>query len=528
MRTLTLNRILGLLILISLLASCSLKKANYKDVIPASSKMLVALDFKSLSQKANFKDGNYKFVDLLTSELNNTSPELAKIVSEAEKDAAATGIDINEDIYVFMYEKSTKLLGGVMKLADAQKFEILINEVLKTTKAKLSIQEDGIKYIGEEKGSVILSWNNDFALVLGNTNTMDTLSLLEEVKSLYDQGSANSIKSNEFFGKILEKQADISYGVDFSLYTDLMKKISANAPMPIPINMNSIMKLLEGSSMVSYTNFETGEIRSEAEYVFGEKMKEMMEKYPVIRNFDTGVLPAFFPKKSLALMSFGVNFKNYYGFLKEIMSAGIFAIAEMGIESQMGIKMDDFLNSIKGDFLFSFTDLTNTANTMTVDLNFAFSLNDGKLNEKIKSLLAMVAKQGENYFTIQAGIMPIYLSMNDELIMATSNKATANAFAKGGLGDISLNKSDYISSMGKYSTFMFIDIESIVKLEAVKAMLANSIIALNPAAINMVNLFKSIELQTTDNPVSLNGIIKMNTDKNALQAIFESADELMQ
>jgi hypothetical protein len=527
MKTIKLNQILSLIILISLLASCSLKKADYKDVIPASSKMLVSLDFKSLSQKANFKEGNYKFVDLLTNELNNTSPELAKIVSEAEKDAAATGIDINEEVYVFMYENNAKFLGGVMKLADAQKFETLINEVLKTTETKLSIQEDGIKYIGEEKGSVILSWNNDFAVVLGNTNVKDTLSLLEEVKLLYNQGSANSIKSNEFFGKILEKQADISYGIDFDLYTDLLKAIPANAPMPIPINMNSIMKLLEGSSMVSYTNFETGEIRSEAEYVFGEKMKEMMEKYPVMRNFDTGVLPAFFPRKSLALMSFGVNFKNYYSFIKEVMGTRIFAIAEMGIESQMGIKMDDFLNSIKGDFLFSFADLTNTANKIAADLNFAFSLNDGKLNDKIKSLLSMVAQQGENYFTIQTGEIPIYLSMNDELIMATSNKTTADAFAKGGLGDLSLNKSDYVNSLGKYPTFMFIDIESIVKLEAVKTMLANSIISLNPAAMNMVNLFKSMELQATDNPMILKGVIKMNTEKNALQAIFESADELL-
>ncbi len=531
MKTTNLNRILIFIVLISFFTSCSVKKTDHTNAIPKDVKLIAAFDFESLSQKANFKEGNYKFVDLLVAQVGNSSPEIAKIIEAAEKDASSTGIDIEEKAYVFLYQKESRLLGSVIKLADAGKFETLLKEIIKTTGEELTIQEDeGIKYLqgpGNKKDAII-SWNKNFMIVIGNADQNPQFDFLAEAKLLFNQKSSESAKSTPLFKKLSEKEADIAYGFDFSLYTEIAKQQLGNQQMPIPINMNNIYGLLEGGSMTARVNFNKGEIRSDMDYMFGEKMKELMDKYPMGKTFDNTVLPLFVPNKALGLMSVGLNFKNYYGFLKEVMGPGMFAMGEMALENQMGIKMEDLLNSIKGDVLFTFADLSGKAQNMMADINMAFSLNDDKLNEKLNMLLSMAGQRGENYYTLEVGgQMPIYLAMNDKLILATTNKNTADAYAKGGLGELSLSKTDFNNVIGKYSGYMFMDIESILNLEIVKGFMSNPFIAGNPAAAEMISLFKSLEFHGQMDPPNATGILKLDTEKNSLQAIMEGIDKIV-
>lgn len=92
-----------LAMLIVLISACSSKKPEYTNVIPSDASQVIAVNLKSLADKAGTKDKEtkealQKLTDALKSDMNAATFQQLEAVL---KDPAKSGVDVNAPIYVF-------------------------------------------------------------------------------------------------------------------------------------------------------------------------------------------------------------------------------------------------------------------------------------------------------------------------------------------------------------------------------------------------------------------------------------------
>lgn len=92
-----------LAMLIVLISACSSKKSEYTNVIPSDASQVIAVNLKSLADKAGTKDKEtkealQKLTDALKSDMNAATFQQLEAVL---KDPAKSGVDVHAPIYIF-------------------------------------------------------------------------------------------------------------------------------------------------------------------------------------------------------------------------------------------------------------------------------------------------------------------------------------------------------------------------------------------------------------------------------------------
>jgi len=359
----TLTRLLPLIAIIFMLASCS-KTNKQGKMIPADASIVMHMNGKSLSGKLPWEEikGNVLFQKLYA---DSTLPAFVKNILD---DPENSGIDIKSDLILFVKKDSLgAIVGFEGSIKDAAKFKTFNMEV---TKGGSESEKDGISYIS--RSPLCVGWNKErFVYVFdaphfnfspgrypGNMGAMTGDKSSRDIGAacagIFDLEEKNSLGSNEKFTALMKKDGDIHFWMN----SEELNKGSGFSGMPA-LSMMNLDKLFEGAITTASANFENGKITVDYKAYTGKLLDDLLKKYSG-GSINEDMLKRI-PSKDVAAV-IALNFKPE-GIMELLKAMGMDGLANLGI-STLGFTLDDFIKANKGDILIAVTDFKSKTDSV--------------------------------------------------------------------------------------------------------------------------------------------------------------------
>ena len=200
-----------LAMLIVLISACSSKKSEYTNVIPSDASQVIAVNLKSLADKAGTKDKEtkealQKLTDALKSDMNAATFQQMEAVL---KDPAKSGVDVHAPIYIF----NAPSFPYTTMVAKVQNEDDLLKLLEVTEKEQISshvAEADGYSFVQINK-QALLAFTPTTLMVVNYTGTSQLEKVKEGIPALLKQTEENSINSNTAFKKMQKQNGDIMY-----------------------------------------------------------------------------------------------------------------------------------------------------------------------------------------------------------------------------------------------------------------------------------------------------------------------------
>jgi len=403
-----------LAMLIVLISACSSKKPEYTNVIPSDASQVIAVNLKSLADKAGTKDKEtkealQKLTDALKSDMNAATFQQLEAVL---KDPAKSGVDVNAPIYVFnapSFPYTTMVAkvqseDDLLKLLEVTEKEQIISHVA---------EADGYSFAQINKRA-LLAFTPTTLMVVNYTGTSQLEKVKEGIPALLKQTGENSINSNTAFKKMQKQDGDINMLISPS------SLLSAYAnPLNYGISHNIDLKDLK---MLGSLSFEKGKIELKVEsYTENTELKALFEKQikstcPIENTF-----LKYFPKSTLALFSIGINGEEFYNVLQENEQfRNDFSITKAA-------EVKDLFSAFHNDLTIGLINVTMNSNPSF--LAYASVKNDAPMKalyEK-KSELGLkrgedIVKLNENEYVYKSRAINIFFGIRDKQMYATNDE----------------------------------------------------------------------------------------------------------
>ena len=416
-----------LAMLIVLISACSSKKPEYTNVIPSDASQVIAVNLKSLADKAGTKDKEtkealQKLTDALKSDMNAATFQQLEAVL---KDPAKSGVDVNAPIYVFnapSFPYTTMVAkvqseDDLLKLLEVTEKEQIISHVA---------EADGYSFAQINKRA-LLAFTPTTLMVVNYTGTSQLEKVKEGIPALLKQTGENSINSN--YG--------ISHNID-----------------------------LKDLKMLGSLSFEKGKIELKVEsYTENTELKALFEKQikstcPIENTF-----LKYFPKSTLALFSIGINGEEFYNVLQENEQfRNDFSITKAA-------EVKDLFSAFHNDLTIGLINVTMNSNPSF--LAYASVKNDAPLKalyEK-KSELGLkrgedIVKLNENEYVYKSRAINIFFGIRDKQMYATNDELLYKNACK--TTDPSAKETDFASSLKGKRTAFVINAEAVLDLPVIK------------------------------------------------------------
>ncbi len=199
-----------LAMLIVLISACSSKKSEYTNVIPSDASQVIAVNLKSLADKAGTKDKEtkealQKLTDALKSDMNAATFQQMEAVL---KDPAKSGVDVHAPIYIF----NAPSFPYTTMVAKVQNEDDLLKLLEVTEKEQISshvAEADGYSFVQINK-QALLAFTPTTLMVVNYTGTSQLEKVKEGIPALLKQTGENSINSNTAFKKMQKQDGDIN------------------------------------------------------------------------------------------------------------------------------------------------------------------------------------------------------------------------------------------------------------------------------------------------------------------------------
>ena len=447
-----------LAMLIVLISACSSKKSEYTNVIPSDASQVIAVNLKSLADKAGTKDKEtkealQKLTDALKSDMNAATFQQLEAVL---KDPAKSGVDVNAPIYVFnapSFPYTTMVAkvqseDDLLKLLEVTEKEQIISHVA---------EADGYSFAQINKRA-LLAFTPTTLMVVNYTGTSQLEKVKEGIPALLKQTGENSINSNTAFKKMQKQDGDINMLISPS------SLLSAYAnPLNYGISHNIDLKDLK---MLGSLSFEKGKIELKVEsYTENTELKALFEKQikstcPIENTF-----LKYFPKSTLALFSIGINGEEFYNVLQENEQfRNDFSITKAA-------EVKDLFSAFHNDLTIGLINVTMNSNPSF--LAYASVKNDAPLKalyEK-KSELGLkrgedIVKLNENEYVYKSRAINIFFGIRDKQMYATNDELLYKNACK--TTDPSAKETDFASSLKGKRTAFVINAEAVLDLPVIK------------------------------------------------------------
>ena len=447
-----------LAVLIVFVSACSKKAAEYTHVIPSDATEVVAINLKSLAEKAGINDKENKealkkLTDAMKSGMNAaTFQQLEAVI----KDPSKSGVDVFAPIYIFSAPSFdyTTVVAKVSNEDDLKSFlEVTQKEILNSPVT----EGDGYSFV-KVNNQTLLAFNATALLTVSYKNAAQFDKIKEGVANLLKQTEENSINKSGAFKKMQKQSGDVNMFISPSSFLGIYaKQISFGLPKDVDLKELTILGSL---------SFEKGKIEMQIEsYTENPALNAMFEKQikstcPIENTF-----LKYFPKSTVALLSVGVNGEEFYNVLQENDEFR----NEFSITKAAEVK--DLFSAFQNDFTIGLVNIT-MSNTPSV-LAYASVKNNAPLQalyEK-KGELGLgrgedIVKLNENDYVYKSRNMNVFFGIRDKQMYATNDEILYKNICK--TVDPSAKDTDYASTMkGKRSAFV-INAEEVLQLPVVK------------------------------------------------------------
>lgn len=299
-----------LAVLIVLISSCSSKKAEYTDAIPADATQIVSIDLKSLAKKIEINDEENKkalakLTDVMKKDMNAATVQQLEAVM---KDPSKSGVDITEPIYIFRAPAFdyTAAVAKVSREDDLKNFlEATQKEILNSTITK----GDGYSF-AQVGNQTLLAFNASTLLAVNYEEHAQPDKIKEDIARLLKQTEKKSINKSGAFKMMQKRGGEINLLISPSSiggkYAEMI-----NPGMSKVTDWKDLM-------LLASLSFEKGKIEMQVEsYTQNRELKAEIEKQMKFTRPIKNTFLKFFPKTTIALCCIGVDGKEFYQTIQE-------------------------------------------------------------------------------------------------------------------------------------------------------------------------------------------------------------------
>ncbi len=508
--------------------SCTKSGSSQLEVIPADAMMVISVQGNQLIKKGGLDDlSQFDFFEKMTAEINDIEDvEVRNAVNGIIKKPKETGLDIEQ---IFAYVNSPALAENeqtepsgalIFKLNSAQKFEENIN---KFSEGDVTIEEgEGYKAIKLDR-ELAAVWNNDI-LVLQFSPSLEDIDYAEILST------EKNILSVPAFKEFDAKKGDISLWVAYdNLMEVYQKELGGMINFPKGYDMSGIFMNL-------FLNFENGEVNVAFQMTPKSKMKELNDKFPIVKEkFDNRLLDDF-PATSFLTMKLGLNFNEYVKLIKEMFVPDSGFVANDYKTHAMLQQMEEIqatldnptvkiiTDAIAGDVLIN---IHGFAQGMPIPLfGLDFTVKDEQAFQNLLALLpdeitSSLIKNDKYYMISAQGLFAIYIAYKDNRVFITDDSNAIEAFVGKGHDKTlkSVDDSKLKNSLLNDLALFYINLDLDTYPPAIKNLIRDKKI------LEMLSYFKDFTVGSTSISEGNITLRLKNEEQNSLKTIMELLDK---
>ena len=327
---------------ICLLSSCGVEK-DYWNALPEQSAAVVAIDLPKLAGRAglNANDddkGVRRLKEMVKSGLSGSGQLVDKIFA----DASASGIDLNQKLYLFS-DEGNAILGLLAKVSSSSNLADLMKVLSKEQLCAPVRETEGCKWT--VLGKWLVSYSDHALLILADNKWSDPSKLARQASMWLRQEDGQGFAAKSDFQELQSAQADLSAWTSLQL---LPRKVLTPFTMGLSAEID-----LKKVKAVTTVNFEDGKIVADIRPLITDKiMKGLAERKHNAMGTINGKYLDEFPLSTSLWATANLKGKQFYEFLREVP-----AIRKFFDHSDLPVTLDygRIFNAIEGDVFFAVT-----------------------------------------------------------------------------------------------------------------------------------------------------------------------------
>lgn len=516
-----------------ILVSCSETNKKEATAVPKDAAFVLVVDGKSLSEKSGIDDftqtNAYK---KLMEQMSSDEIEHLKQFDYILKDVNESGVGINDTYLVFMkMDMGDPIVGINLPVIDRAKLENLMNKAVDDSQKELVIEKNAdISVLNTPNEDVIICWNdNQLLMITSDSKSSDDLSQMG--MELLQQHKSKSIFSNSHFNDFYSEHKDLSFWLNYGHIMDNMAPAQQMMASQIPFDF-------KGMYISGFVSFEKGKVDIKYHTEMSEKMKEYLEKYPVINpDFDLAALEAI-PQKSFLNFESSLNFYEYYRLLLSMYKEKQINVDTYSkqIEKELGVSLEELLKSISGEIAVSIQDIkmvekvdpnkdyiegAEIPRQPEIKYTAVLRLKD----ELVWSIITDRAQQfglqqtADGYYSVPNANM--YFTYKDNNIVFTNDLELMQKVQENGKVEPNMVESDAAKSLKNFPSYMEINLDAADYPEEVLQYYHFPV-------EDFLKPYKRIVISASDMS-NVEAVIEMKDDsQNALRIILNNMDENME
>lgn len=479
--------------------SCSSPKGGesanyiYDDV-----KMLASVNVQALLDKSELTSRE----DLMTAFLNevggSTSVKQREFIEKILANPSESGVNVKEDIYVFMNDVEAEQGGFGFTVSDKEKLVETIKMSIDGQDLPAAVEKDGFSCIDlTNSADMVFVYNDKVAFVLPDIY-MDASFNLSDYLCL---DASKSVVNKEVFKTYKSKGADMAMFMSFDLLTENERSLKAMLPGTV-----------NPADLYLYYNLsgEKGRLVVKSGVVAGsEGWKKFIEENSTFVGKLNGKYLGYFEKDGLGFLALNIDGKKYLDILMQIPE-----IAREVERGSMGLDIEKLASSIKGEVMLGVNSFDGLP-----DLLLCAEVQDESLVETMNMFLGGQPTENGCYTARVQGMFPIYYGVVDGTFFVTMNQKMAAGPQK---ADKSLKDAEFAGDCKGTYGYIGVNVENIMNL-SVMGMVTRD---LDASVVDALNQIKYVEVKGSNRTEGEMVIYAKDNSKNFYKLVVDALPKL--
>lgn len=326
-----------------LLSGCGVKN-DYWNALPEQSAAVASINLPQLASRAGLNEGtDSKGVQRLKEMVKSGLSGSGQLVDKIFSDVSASGIDLNQKVYLFSDEGSATI-GLLAKVSSSSNLAELLKVLSKEQLCAPVRDTEGCKWT--VMGKWLVSYSDNALLLLADNKWADPSKLARQASMWLRQEDGQGFAAKSDFQELQSAQADVSVWTSLQM---LPRKVLTPFTMGLSAEID-----LKKVKAVTTINFEEGKVVADIRPLITDKiMKGLADrKLNAMGNIKGKYLDAFPLSTSFWTLA-NIKGQQFYDFLREVP-----AVRKFFDHSDLPVTIDygRIFNAIEGDVFFAITD----------------------------------------------------------------------------------------------------------------------------------------------------------------------------
>lgn len=495
-------RLLSLILAAIIVASCSRKVPDTVHNIPDHAFLVASMHPKQIYEK-----GEVGTMESMIAKIND--PVMQRIA----KDPAASGLDIGEYVFMFVYfMDDAPVFGTTAVMKDAAKFTEMIRQLASEENLEI-IDHKGYSMVTPAYEKAAMAWDEEQMIFLASPQLeMSAEEWQTELINLYDLAPEEAVTSIRDFNDFTGKMEDMNLWFTGDELQRILEKSGAieGMQMQLPMDLNNNY----GQVFVEFTD---GAMYVHSETHFSDDVSKATETFLVAKDELNEDLLELAPGNDLLMaMAFSLDLDKLTRLMKNFSPPQVDSLSGQ-VEKMTGIPGNEILEAMNGDFVVAVNGASE-GNPIPVEVLIGIGLDDQSLQERMMGTvgnMAQVEQEGD-FFMINANGMELYSGIVDNVWVITNTPGYKDAVTGKGL-EKTLNDSKFSDfAGGSMGMYMNMDLSSYP--EALQGMMSRG------GSMGMVKMliesfsYMGVEASNKENNMTL---VTSREDENSLYTLLQ-------